>query len=110
VASARKEQTSVEVLKRSLITIKGRKWLQMSLKQGAGADGTIDTYLITDWLRRYVLLDFSTTVADYESYKAIFEKSIKSVQLSLIAETPGVAKMVRFPFYNRAGWGKSGRF
>jgi hypothetical protein len=75
-------------LKRSLITIKGRKWLELSLKQGTGTDITIETYFVTDWVGRYVLLDFSASIADYNSYKAAFQKSIKSIQLSLIAEAP----------------------
>ena len=100
VASAHKTQTFVQVLKRSLITIKSRKWLQLSLKQGTGADAMIDMYIVTDWVGRYVLLDFSATASDYVRYETVFKKSIKSIQLSLIAEAPGEYKSVRFFFDN----------
>ncbi len=101
VASAHKEQTFVEVVKRGLITIKGKKWLQLILKQGTGEDRTIDTFFATDWVGRYVVLEFSAAVPEYEGYRVAIEKSIRTVRLSLIAETPG--KTVRFLFDNRAG-------
>jgi len=83
-ASAQKQNESVEFLKRSIISINAKKWLRLSLKEGTGEDAQIDTYFVTDWVGQYVLLNFTATVAKYESYQSEFEQSAKSIQLTLI--------------------------
>ena len=83
-ASAQKQNESVEFLKRSIISMNAKKWLRLSLKEGTGEDAQIDTYFVTDWVGQYVLLNFTATVAKYESYQSAFEQSAKSIQLTLI--------------------------
>jgi hypothetical protein len=83
-AAARKQTTSVELLKQSVISMNGKKWLRLSLKQGTGQDAVIDTYFITDWVGQYVLLDFAATIGKYESQQGAFEQSARSIQLALV--------------------------
>src|SRR5260370_25212427 len=85
--SAQKQNTSVEFLKRGVISMNGKKWLRLSLKEGTGEDALIDTYFVTDWAGEYVLLNFTATVAKYESYQRAFETSARSIQLELVVDT-----------------------
>ncbi len=83
-AAAQKHNASVEFLKRGVISMNGKKWLRLSLKEGTGEDASIDTYFVTNWAGEYVLLNFSATVAKYEKYQSAFETSARSIQLELI--------------------------
>jgi len=65
----------------------GKKWLRLSLKEGTGEDALIDTYFVTDWVGQYVLLNFTATVAKYESHQSAFEQSAKSIRLTLIVRS-----------------------
>jgi len=85
--SAQKQNASVEFLKRGVISMNGKKWLRLSLKEGTNEDALIDTYFVTDWAGKYVLLNFTATVAKYESYQRAFETSARSIQLELIVDT-----------------------
>ncbi|MDX6305829.1 MAG: hypothetical protein QOI77_2798 [Blastocatellia bacterium] len=85
--SAQKQNASVEFLKRSVISMNGKKWLRLSLKEETGEDAMIDTYFVTNWAGEYILLNFTATVAKYKSYQGAFETSARSVQLELIVDT-----------------------
>lgn len=84
-AAAEKQSPHFERFERDFITMDGKKWLRLSYKEGTGDDELIDTYYVTDWAGEYVLFNFSSTVAKYESYKSAFERSAQSVRLGFIA-------------------------
>lgn len=85
-AGAEKNQR-VESFKRALITMNGHKWIRLTFKRTAGADSRVETYFVTDWAGGYVLFNYSSTIAKYENYKSVFERSARSIQLAIIANT-----------------------
>jgi hypothetical protein len=85
IAGAEQQNPQVELLKRDMITMNGRRWLRLSFKEKGGAVDLIDTYFVTDWAGQYVLFNYSATSTKYENYKSAFERSAQSIQLGLIA-------------------------
>ncbi|HEY0430712.1 MAG TPA: hypothetical protein VGC61_02805 [Pyrinomonadaceae bacterium] len=47
----------------------------------------INDYFVTDWAGQYVLINFSSPTAKYEGYKSAVERSARSVQFGLVAES-----------------------
>ena len=84
-AAAEKQSSHLEQFTRDFITMDGKKWLRLSYKEGTGDDELIDSYYVTDWAGEYVLFNFASTVAKYESYKSAFEQSAQSIRLGFIA-------------------------
>jgi hypothetical protein len=86
-AGAEKQGAYAGELTRDLITMNGKKWLRLSFKEASRGVELINDYYVTDWSGEYVLINFSSPVAKYESYKGAVERSARSVQLGMIAET-----------------------
>ena len=79
-------------IQHDLIIMNGKRWLRMSVKEGAGAAEIVNEYFVTDCNGQYVLFNFSLPIAKFESYKSKFEQSARSVQLGLTAEANGGLK------------------
>lgn len=94
-ASAEKQSAYVEWIARDLITMNGKKWLRLSFKEESRGIALINDYFVTDWIGEYVLFNFSSPVAKYEGYKSAVERSVRSVQLGLIAESIELNKGVK---------------
>ncbi len=94
-AGAEKRSSDVKWLTNDLITMNGKKWLRLSFKDGPGGDELINEYFVTDWIGEYVLLNFTSTLAKYESFKSSFKRSAQSVQLGFIANSSELNKGVK---------------
>lgn len=86
-AAAKKQSAHVGGLTRELITMNGKKWLRLSFKEESSGGELVNDYFVTDWVGEYVLFNFSSPTAKYESYKGVVERSAQSVQLGFIAES-----------------------
>jgi hypothetical protein len=91
-AAAEKQSAQVEWLTNHQITMNGKKWLRVAFKDGPGRDDLINEYFVTDWIGEYVLVNFSSPAAKYDSYKSAVERSAQSLRLGLITNDIEVTK------------------
>ena len=77
----------VELFKRNFIKMNKEKWLRLTFKGTAGADSRVETYFVTDWIGHYVVFNYSSTVAKYETYKSEFERSARSIEFAIMVNT-----------------------
>src|SRR6476469_2419715 len=94
-AAAKKRGGVAGEVKRDIITMNGKKWLYVSFKEGTGSAELINDYFVTDWVGKYVLINFSSPTARYESYKGVVERSAQSVQLGFVAKSTEVDSRAR---------------
>lgn len=85
-AGAEKQAAFAGGFTRELITMNGKKWLRLSFREKSAGGELINDYFVTDWVGEYVLFNFSSPTAKYESYKSAVERSARSVQLGFIVE------------------------
>ncbi|HEX9919624.1 MAG TPA: hypothetical protein VGA87_10680 [Pyrinomonadaceae bacterium] len=87
IKAAAERNLRVESFKRDFFKINGDKWLRLTFKATAGADSRVETYFMTPWAGEYVLFNYSSTIAKYESYKSVFERSARSIELAIMMHT-----------------------
>ncbi len=87
IKAATERSLRVESFKRDFIKINGDKWLRLTFKGTAGADSRVETYFVAPWAGEYVLFNYSSTVAKYENYKSVFERSARSIELAMMVHT-----------------------
>jgi hypothetical protein len=87
IKAAAERNLRVESFKRDFIKMDGHKWLRLTLKGTGGAESRVETYLVTASAGEYVLFNYSSTVAEYENYKSVFERSARSIELAIMMHT-----------------------
>ena len=86
-AAAAKRGALAGAVTRHFTTVNGKKWLCLSFKEASANLELINDYFVTDWAGQYVLINFSSPTAKYESYKGAVDRSARSVQFGLVAES-----------------------
>jgi len=86
-AGAEKQGALFGEVTRDFIKMNGKQWLHLSFKEASANLELVNDYFVTDWAGQYVLINFSSPTAKYVGFKRAVERSARSVQFGLIAES-----------------------
>lgn len=90
-AKAKQDYARVEWYERGPVRLKGQKWMRLRYKgtpRPEDGEAMVDDFYFVEWAGSYLLFTFSCPASKYAAYKAAFERSARTIELSISVIAP----------------------